>query len=335
MTLEPQVRAIANFGYTETEARFLRLVALHGGYFVRRQFLRAADCRRGKRDQEFIHLLLGRGHAVREIFREDRHLFRLQSRVIYEALGEEDNRNRREHQPSTVRLRLMGLDFVLEHPQHRYLTTQQEQLAYFFEQRRIDLETLPSRIFRSNRTVSTRYFPDGFPQFVHEAGFCAVSFVYVDDVQLSVDAFRSYLGKYRTLFEALGAVNLVFLTTSPPRFAVAQRISARFWARAQESPLGTVDLSRLLAHFPHRLLYEKRETKSLNGAQMRALAEEIHTLCGPQIDHLYNIWKQSGDQGLRLEYAAHQKASKAPHIHLTPFVLEYDYDLFGTLDAVS
>jgi hypothetical protein len=31
----------------------------------------------------FIDELIARGHACREVFREDRHLFRLQSKVIY------------------------------------------------------------------------------------------------------------------------------------------------------------------------------------------------------------------------------------------------------------
>lgn len=335
MDVETQFRTIQALGYSREEAQFLRIVALHSGYFVRRQFLRAADCRRGKRDQEFIENLLSRGHAVREIFREDRHLFRIQSKVIYEALGEEDNRNRREHQPSTVRLRLMGLDFILEHPEHRYLATQEEKLSYFFEQRSIDPQALPSRFFRSNGIVTTRYFPDGFPQFLDDAIPAGVSFVYIDDAQLSADAFRSYLRNYQNLFEALGAAELVFVTTSPDRFAVAQKALARFWNRARDGAIFAVDLSRLLAHFPHRLLYDKRETKSLSGAQMRSLADDIHTLCGPHIDRFYQIWKQTGDDGLRSEYAAWQQASNPPRINLTSCVLEYDYDLFGTLNAAS
>ena len=335
MTIETQVRTIQALGYSQQEAQFLRLVALHSGYFVRRQFLRATDGRRGKRDQDFIDELLGRGHACREVFREDRHLFRLQSKAIYEALGEEDNRNRREHQPSTVRLRLMGLDFILEHSEHAYLMTQEEKLSYFFEQRGIDPQALPARFFRSNGTVTTRYFPDGFPQFVDGGNPPAPSFVYVDDAQLSADAFRSYLRNYRNLFEALGTVDLVFVTTSPERFGVGQKALTRFWSRAQHSAMSTVDVNRLLAHFPHRLLFENRATNVLSSAQMHALAEDIDSLSGPNIDHLYSVWKQSGDEGLRAEYAAQQEASNPPRISLSSCVLEYDYDLFGTLHAAS
>jgi hypothetical protein len=302
---------------------------------VRRQFLRSVGAERGKRAQDFIDQLIGRGHAVREIFREDRHLFRLQSKVIYEGLGEEDNRNRREHQPSTVRLRLMGLDFILEHPEHRYLMTQQERLSYFFAQRGVDAQVLPARFFRSNGTVTTRYFPDGFPQFVDNANPPAVSFVYVDDAQLGADAFRSYLRNYQNLFEALSAVALVFLTTSMDRFVIGQKALARFSARSMDDGRLPVDLNRLLAHFPHRLLYEQRETRALNGAQMRTLAEDIHALSSPLIDHLYGVWKQAGEDGLRAECAAQWEASSPARINLTPYILEYDYELFGTLHAAN
>ncbi len=336
MTIDSQIQAIQALGYNQQEAHFLRLVALHSGYFVRRQFVRATDSRRGKRDQDFIDRLVARGHAVRETFREDRHLFRIQSKVVYEALGEEDNRNRREHQPSTVRARLMGLDFILEHPHHHYLATQQEKLSYFLEERGIGDETmLPARCFRSNGTLTTRYFPDGFPQFVDEGDSRIISFVYIDDTQFSIDAFRSYFSKYQPLFQALGTLNLVFVTISEDRFAVGQRAFRRFWNRTRENAERAVDLSRVLAHFPHRLLYEQGQTRVLNGPQMRALNEDIHTLCGPYFDQLYEVWKLAGDDGLRAEYAAEQEASKPPRINFTSYVLEYDYDLFGTLNAAS
>jgi len=335
MTVENQVQSIQGLGYSQPEAHFLRIVALHSGYFVRRQFLRSIDCGRGKRAQDFIDELITRGHACREVFREDRHLFRLQSKAIYEALGDEDNRNRREHQPSTVRLRLMALDFILEHSTHRYLETQQDKLSYFFEQRGVDVEALPARLFRSNGKLTTRYFPDGFPQFVDGGNPPTVSFIYIDDAQLSANAFRSYLRNYRKLFWALGALDLVLVTTSSDRFVIGQKVLTRFLASVRESATPAIDLNRLLAHFPHRLLLEKRATGILNTAQMNALAEDILELAGPYFDHLYDVWKQSGEDGLREDCAAQQEASKPPEINLAACVLEHDYGLFGTLHAAS
>ena len=45
--------------------------------------------------------------------------------------------------------------------------------------------------------------------------------------------------------------------------------------------------------------------------------------------------EQSGEDGLRTEYAAQPEAPNPPKTNLTPCVLEYDYDLFGTLHAAS
>lgn len=59
MIVETQIQSIQTLGYSQAEAQFLRLVALHSGYFVRRQFLRSVDCRKGQRDQDFIDKLLG------------------------------------------------------------------------------------------------------------------------------------------------------------------------------------------------------------------------------------------------------------------------------------
>jgi len=334
VTIETQIQTIQTLGYSQPEAQFLRVVALQSGYFVRRQFLRSIGADRGKRAQGFIDQLIGRGHASRLVFRADRHLFRLQSKAIYEALGEKDNRNRRDHQPSTVRLRLMGLDFILDHPEHRYLMTQQEKLCYFFEQRGVDAQALPARFFQSSGTRITRYFPDGFPQFVDNANPPAPSFAYVDDAQLGANAFRSYLRNYQNLFQVLGAIDLIFLTTSKGRFAIGQEALARFGARTPDEGGPAVELNRLLAHFPHRLLYEKGETRALSGAQMRMLAEDIHALSGPFFDRFYEVWKQSGEEGLRA-YAAQQGAPNPPKINLTSCVLEYDYDLFGTLHSAS
>ena len=231
MTIEDQVGAIQALGYSRTEAQFVRLVALHSGYFVRRQFLRWLGRGRGKRSQGFIQKLISRGHACCEIYRQDRHLFRLQSKTLFEAVGDENHRNRREHQASTVRLRLMGLDFILDNREHCFLATQQEKLSYFTEQRSIDLGVLPARSYRSNQAVTTHYFPESFPLFLNRENAEPVSFVYVDDTQLSGDAFKSFLQSYRELFQVLKSLNLIFLTQLPARFAIAERALERCFLR--------------------------------------------------------------------------------------------------------
>ncbi|MGH9665187.1 MAG: hypothetical protein ACRD9L_12245 [Bryobacteraceae bacterium] len=53
MTYAERISNLELFGYSTDEARFLTLVALHSGYFVRRQFDAAIDVNRGKRTLVF------------------------------------------------------------------------------------------------------------------------------------------------------------------------------------------------------------------------------------------------------------------------------------------
>ncbi len=60
---ESQLANPRAFGYTEAEARFLRLVATHSGYFTVRQFLDFSRARSGKRNARFVEKLFVLGHA--------------------------------------------------------------------------------------------------------------------------------------------------------------------------------------------------------------------------------------------------------------------------------
>jgi hypothetical protein len=335
MTLEQEIQAIESFGYTSAEARFLRMVALHGGYCVRRQFLHSANCELGKRAQDFIDKVTARKHACREIYREDRHIYRLHYKPIYTAIGQEGNRNRREHQPATIRLRLMGLDFVLEHPDHQFLATEQDKLRYFFETRKIEARLLPSRAFCVNGVFLTRHFVDGFPLFLSGGDSSGISFCYIDDGQFSMAAFRSYLRQYHRLFQALSPVAVSFVTQNQHRFEAARKAIRRFCDRLADSARPSADTSRLLAHFPHRVLWERRETRQLNKGQMDRLADDLHTFDGPRYTRLFELWQQDGDDAVRAELAAENEMQMSLNINFMSCFLEHDYDLFGNLQAAS
>jgi hypothetical protein len=335
MTIDEKISAIAGFGYTEAEARFLCLVALHGGYFVRRQFLCSAGCELGKRAQDFIDKITARKHACREIYREDRHLFRLHYKPMYAAIGEQDNRNRREHQPSTIRLRLMALDFVLAHPGYRFLATEQDKLRYLLETRGVEADALPARVFCVHGAFTTRHFVDGFPAFLNGEHQPVLSFTFIDDDQLTNAAFRSYLVQYHRLFQALGPVSLVFLTRYLGRFENAGKTLERFRDRLAERTSPSIDIPRLLAHFPHRVLAARRETRTLDKAQLDRLGADLEVFDGPQYARLFELWKQAGEDAVRAELATENELRRSLRIYFTAHILEHDYDLFGTLQAAS
>src|SRR6266849_6541629 len=151
LTNEERIAALRKFGYDAQEAQFLCMAALHSGYFLRRQFLAFMRRSRGWRDSVLIDKLKANPHCRTTMYRENRMVYHLAAKPLYDALGEKDNRNRRERQPSTIKNKIMGIDFVLDHPQHRYLATEREKLDYFVGTRNIAHENLPTRWYQSPR----------------------------------------------------------------------------------------------------------------------------------------------------------------------------------------
>src|SRR6266851_7533309 len=111
MTNEDRIKALEALGYDREEAHFLVLGALHSGYFVRRQFLSFIKGTKGWKDVAFMKKLAARGHGEISVFRHNRMVCHLGAKPLYDAIGEQDNRNRRQRQPATIKNKIMGLDF--------------------------------------------------------------------------------------------------------------------------------------------------------------------------------------------------------------------------------
>ena len=168
MTSEDRTRALEGFGYTRSEAAFLCLAALHSGYFLRRQFRRFANASRGYRDDLLIEKILSNKHG--QVFTSGKKtiVYHLCSRPFYSAIGQPNNRHRRERPPFAVKAKLMALDYVLANQEHRYLATEEEKVGYFTGELGIKIDSLPTKIYSSRKTESTtdRYFVDKFPIFL-------------------------------------------------------------------------------------------------------------------------------------------------------------------------
>ena len=170
-TPSERVTALQAFGYTEREAAFLLTAALHGGYFLRRQYCYAIGTQSGGNAAALIDKLLTLKHASVAVGCNNTKLYHLCSRPFYATLGEEDNRNRRERPPFAIKNRLMGLDFVLGHPEYSYLATEREKVEFFTGTLGIDWSLLPVKRFVSQQSKATtdRYFVDKYPIFITPA----------------------------------------------------------------------------------------------------------------------------------------------------------------------
>ncbi len=164
-----RVAAMASFGFTERQARFLVTVMVYGGAFLERQYCTFAGITHGQKTHDFVRKLIDRGY-VTVITPGALHrgrLFHLQYKPLYEAIGEPNNRNRRPATMGRMVERLMVLDAVLADRRYTWLGTEQDKVTYFkstFEQRGIGADPrLPHLVFGTGAEKVIRYFPDKMP----------------------------------------------------------------------------------------------------------------------------------------------------------------------------
>ncbi len=186
-------------GYNRRESEFLFLVATHSGYFTNRQFKTFAETESGSISHAFIRKLLERKHATFHAYRSGGRVYHVFARKLYQAIERENLRTRKKHELEYVKTRLVALDFVLAHSQHRYLETEAEKVTFFEKEYKAARETLPVKQYRARKSaeVTPRYFVDRFPMFVNSVSSSpAVTFTYVDSGAVTLDGFGTHLRAY-------------------------------------------------------------------------------------------------------------------------------------------
>jgi len=163
VTFDERVDRVRELGYTEREARFLALAAVHSGYFLRRQFTQSTGAGSGKTAAVFTSKLLRFEHATVVAVCHNAHLFHLYAKPLYERLGIPESRNRRSRAPFAVKAKLMGLDYVLAHADCAFFATYVERLAFFTQVLGVDRDALPRSSTARAAIADRAIFVDGFP----------------------------------------------------------------------------------------------------------------------------------------------------------------------------
>lgn len=137
MTAEERVQAIADYGFTERQARFLVLVMRHSGLCVKRQYAAFAGIKPGgEKCNAFFDKLVRRGYAVASDCIHNRaRLYHVHHKPLYHAIGEPESRYRRPVPARRAQERLMRLDAALVSPELKWLTTKSEKLAFLTARR--------------------------------------------------------------------------------------------------------------------------------------------------------------------------------------------------------
>lgn len=211
MTRQECLDALAPLGFTPRQTQFVATVARHSGYCLRRQYAAAAGLAYGKNVRAFLDTLVSRELASRVTYRANRgHLYHLQARAIYRALGQEDDRHRRYASTALIARRLMLLDTVLGDPNVEWYATEAEKVALFTTRFNVASEDLPrgtSHDDSKDGAPVARYFGHKLPIAV--AGEPPrVRFVYLA-TELGTRPFARFIGDHAALLRRLPAWTIV------------------------------------------------------------------------------------------------------------------------------
>jgi hypothetical protein len=339
ITNDSRIEALRRFGYSEREAAFLSLAGLHSGYFLRRQYVRFLGKTVGGTAAALIEKALANEHLRVCTYVGNIHLYHLASRPFYAALGQADNRNRRDRQPLTIKSKLMALDFVLEHSAHRYLATEREKVEYFTGLY-VSQEALPAKMYGSHTGAdqTTRYFVDKYPICIAAArnGIDSeVRFTYIDPGATTVSGFETYLDQYRPLFRALSLFRVMYVATRPFLFEAAERLFHRFTTQKTNSltvPDGTVPV-HLRTYFETRFLYEAGDLTSFDRGKLIQLRDQRLQRSDAETEGLYLQWR-SRRQDAATAVSQQESAAATPlRGTFSVWLLEHNYDVFGDLTA--
>jgi hypothetical protein len=229
MAVDPII-ALQSLGYTRREASFLYLVAVHSGYFLRRQFDYFIDRHRGGIFSRFLEKVRVNGHVQLLDSRHGRQVYHLFHKPIYRLTGDANSQNRRVKGDADVRTRLMKLDYVLENDQDHYLPSDEEKLHFFTDRRDIE-----SGIFT---TTDGALCPELHFMLISLADRTRPSTsllrcAFVDEGLLTTAKFRRVLRGIAPLLVSLGQFELIYVATSDHNFEEAASI---FWQQFSRGP---------------------------------------------------------------------------------------------------
>jgi hypothetical protein len=162
-----------------------------------------------------------------------------------------------------------------------------------------------------------------------------VHFCYVNEGMQSTDGFATYLSQYCRLLAALADFRVVYIAQHNALRGSARRVFDAFSAPLAGSVGAPIDpeTRQLLEHFEARQQYEARDFSGFDTAGLIRYREERKRFTGDRYEALFERWRASGVEALLAVLHPRQEAKEMAVERFSTCVLEYDYDLFGTLTS--
>jgi len=231
---EDRSAALMAHGWTRREAEWLALVCLHGGVFLRSQYLAFI----GRTNPALAHRFMRRcrKYAVEQPWNGSRlRVCRIAARRIYRVLGVEHSRHCRPAAPEVVVRRLLSLDYLLERPGSTWLVTAAGKVDALTAAG-IARDVLPRRLYQGAVGVRHAYFPHKMPVGLHGRW---ATFVFAQAGDETPSAVRTWGSQHAALWAGLiaagRAVEVVVVGRDPERLAVAERVLDKWASTPPES----------------------------------------------------------------------------------------------------
>lgn len=320
MTTDPdRSRVLEGFGYTARQAQFLLLVALHGGYFLRRQYVAFTGSAHGQAAVRFLTSAVTRAHVRVLPYGRTGHVFHLCARPLYAAIGDEHNRNRRVAEWDAVMRKLMTVDFVLAHPTAKFWATEADK-AELLRELAVPEAMWPARHYapkQSGGGATTRYFVDKMPWYRGE-GESKLWLAYVD-AERTLHGFETFLSQYRLVLASVPS-GVTYVAPSAWRGAV----DAAFTRALAPDGAHAVNQTTIVDYFRIRRQVDAKLFAALSVAQLDRFRERRTQFATPAFEALYERWVMSDHGSLSSsEVACAMRGGCALRVH----ALGHRYDV--------
>jgi hypothetical protein len=293
MTTHERVQAIAEYGFTDRQARFLVLVMRHSGLCVKRQYAPFAGIKRGgEKCNAFFSKLVRRGYAVTaDCIHNRAQLFHVHHKPLYHSIGDPESRYRRPVPAARAKERLMRLDAALISPDLDWLTTRAEKLAYLTAR---TTQTPGDAAHAMSPEAPPDLLPGTFPIGLDPAGHAVL--LYVATVPWT-DDLRSFL---------VGHVGLLAVTSRwtfrivfPPALQRYVPDYERAVYDELEKRLDPAALNELRWYFFHCKRGTDWKTEYQRADVVKArFARCAQLFAGPRFTRLYRRWLKEGEPNL-------------------------------------
>jgi hypothetical protein len=292
--LSPEERAVAlaPFGFSKRQSRFLDLVMRHSGVCVQRQYATHAGIVHGQKTRAFFARLVRRGVASAFDCRHNRgRVYHIHHHALYSAIEAPNSRYRRPVSASRTPERLMMLDALLSGGDVVWLATRAELRNHF-------RSSIASSISEPPDTVGLRSSPvDGLWADSTRVGVDPSGRTVLLHLVLAggCDDLRGFVGQCASVLSNVPTwtLRLVFPRSLTEAYESYQQVFREEW----ETPLQPHVLDELLWYFERRRSVPADRYPFPPDARFERAAS---TLRGARFDRLYRRWLRSGAAALNV-----------------------------------